>query len=641
MRGGDVSRGLIAALALAAACGSEPRVVHVLVRAPVGVDLREARWTGAARVVRAEASARVLALDVVPGAGGGIAIEHDAACTLAVPLDADVALDLVPFLRGPEDQPQAGFGADLTLAVEPGCREALAGRITWREEPGAGPAATLSLSRNGFGARLRFSALELARPPARGVVAISPRTREAHLLRATWHGHGHADVELRVLVAGASRATGLPSVPLGARVLLAGGPFSIVSQPPRAAAALARGDIARIAGAPASLDWIEPALPGEYVLADPTGAELVLRVGGHASTPLDCGRAECHAAETAAAQASAMTHAFEHDLGGRDAGCAFACHTTGEPGLPDEGFAHVARELEIDPWHLDATQVAGVPRGLRRVAGVGCTACHGPGAIPEPDASWAILRSEVCATCHDAPPAYTHPTELAASRMARADDDPRTRAGTCARCHTTAGFLADVGARAARPGLALAAGLGVSCAACHAPHQAGSVGRLVRHTTWPASLGDPVVAWADAPTSVCLECHAPRGDDASGAAAALVLGRGLGVAGTAPHAAIEGGCLGCHDDAGDGTHHAFAVDPTRCATCHEPTPVRDPAIRARALALAARHGIDASGPHAIVAEGAAPAARALALVLSDPAADVHAGALARAILDAAEAATVR
>src|SRR5690606_10045669 len=119
---------------------------------------------------------------------------------------------------------------------------------------------------------------------------------------------------------------------------------------------------------------------------------------------------------------SPMTHVLARGLSGElgpyPGSCALGCHSAGEPGLLDGGFAHVAEELGHGVPEASAGWDA-LPRRLRRVGGVTCTTCHGPGAVPERSARWAILRSDVCATCHDAPPRYSHAASYATSAMAR------------------------------------------------------------------------------------------------------------------------------------------------------------------------------------------------------------------------------
>jgi hypothetical protein len=46
----------------------------------------------------------------------------------------------------------------------------------------------------------------------------------------------------------------------------------------------------------------------------------------------------------------------------------------------------------------DAAWFADMPRELRRTSGVGCIACHGPAAIPEPAARYLVLRAEAATT---------------------------------------------------------------------------------------------------------------------------------------------------------------------------------------------------------------------------------------------------
>jgi hypothetical protein len=118
--------------------------------------------------------------------------------------------------------------------------------------------------------------------------------------------------------------------------------------------------------------------------------------------------------------------------------CAIACHAVGEPGLADGGFVNVARALGyLLPHHPEPDPWPGVPRALRRLAGVGCTACHGPAAIPEPESRWAILRSDVCAFCHDAPPRYRHVQAWRSSKMATPSQAAlsRERSAGCDGCH--------------------------------------------------------------------------------------------------------------------------------------------------------------------------------------------------------------
>jgi mono/diheme cytochrome c family protein len=322
-----------------------------------------------------------------------------------------------------------------------------------------------------------------------------------------------------------------------------------------------------------------------------------------------------------------------------------------------------------------------MPSALRRVSGVNCLACHGPGTVPEPQGRWALLRADVCATCHDAPPRYGHVAAFKTSKMSRADADPRTRDDTCARCHTTWGFLDQPERRP--PAHAGEAGIG--CAACHAVHPehreegATTVGRvcaaaLPREVAVPAALEGRVPNTA-AKSRVCLPCHTPDGDGGpASSAAALWLGHGgldpetgAPLDGEGPHAAVEGGCVGCHrsgpDGLGKGASHGFHADQAACAGCHAPKTEDVAAFRAQAQALferlsdstIARAGAgDTTGsagtgrdpPHATPRrfDRSTPRGRALhdvLLVLEDRGAVAHNAPYARRLLDAAERALSR
>jgi predicted CXXCH cytochrome family protein len=300
---------------------------------------------------------------------------------------------------------------------------------------------------------------------------------------------------------------------------------------------------------------LQPDASGEWYLLDGDGRQLILRSARYDETPLDCGRAGCHAAIADAAAASPMTTVLARGLtrpsggavpafGAGDPGCAEGCHTVGEPGgVPDGGFSHVASELgEAGAAHTWED----LPRALRRLGGVGCLACHGPAALPEASARWSILRADVCAVCHDAPPRYGQVAAWRQTAMARADRDPRTRiGGACVRCHTTWGFLGTTAARRPPDG---AGPVGISCAACHAVHLSPSPPRALLRS------GD-----------VCVACHDtdPQGPLPFASAAAIRSGRGgLDPANGAPlvdAAAPAPACTGCHRG------HRFTAAPTAAA----------------------------------------------------------------------------
>jgi hypothetical protein len=567
------------------------------------------------------------------------------------------------------DAPAApvGFGASFPVVAKPLCAVATAGTVSWRRVSGAGPA---DLPETGFAVRASTPSLAeaLGGPAPWGVIPLSPRTRGEVVLEALWSDGKGVEERHEVRVAAAPRARGLASTPVGTRVYL--GPLAstwrLDAGPAKSAAV-----VEATAGAPS----LVPDVAGDYRLVDGAGRALTLRAARYDETPLDCARAGCHPSEAKAAEASRMTSVLARGLaplsvveknvrgGGALAtfgagypGCALACHATGEPGVSDGGFSHV--QAELGGSALGARPWDEVPRALRRLGGVGCLACHGPGALPETSARWAILRTDVCATCHDAPPRYGHVVAWRGNAMSRADRDARTTQGACARCHTTWGFLA----RAERRPPVEVGTVGITCAACHAPHAPGAGARapsLLRAPPSPTLLAAAALSDSARASAVCLPCHTPEAGEASpsASAAALWLGRGglepstgAPLEGPRPHGAVARGCVGCHrtgpPELQRGAAHAFAARREDCASCHAGgVPPDDVRARARAawqLARARLGGDADAGPRHANGQRldlATPLGRAawdVALVLEDPAAAAHNAPYARLLLSAAE-----
>ena len=132
---------------------------------------------------------------------------------------------------------------------------------------------------------------------------------------------------------------------MGARVYLAGSGWRLLAAPPGHGAGAAALDTR------AATASFLPDVAGDWTLADAGGRALHLRSARYDETPLDCGRAGCHADVAGAAAASPMTGVLARGLspvagqGGTLAfgpgypGCAIRCHAVGEPGVSDGGFA--------------------------------------------------------------------------------------------------------------------------------------------------------------------------------------------------------------------------------------------------------------------------------------------------------------
>jgi hypothetical protein len=569
----------------------------------------------------------------------------------AAPPEAGLKLTAVPLIDfGPRYLPQVGYDRVVEIRARAGCRKADGIEIEWAQVEG--PALRdMQISDRGW--TLRGRTLPLAHffpnPLPKGVVAISPRTQGRYVLEATARLPFGAAITKRITITSLARSTGLSTVAVSQRLLFGDADLSL-----RVAPRGSRAQVEITAGAATFMADVA----GRYVLAPVAGRPIELQALAHERTPLDCGRRECHASQAADARDTAMSRALErladpHGAVPNAARCALECHVVGEAGLDDGGFVDVSRALRFAD--LEHTPLSALPAALRRLAGVRCTSCHGPGTIPPPATRARILRADVCATCHDAPPTYNHVNEWKQSRMARADQDVRTRvAPACARCHTTGGFLDALGVRG-RHDLSRDPddqAVGIACAACHAPHGAHRARALLRATAAAESLA-PDAALHAMPSALCTQCHAPLDQEVepSASSAALWLGRvrvpdalGGGVLeGPAPHAALEGGCMACHGSAPAAarasTRHDFAVEAQRCRACHMQDPSADQVrIRERARQLADELAASCAiaGPNGPGPEHANPGARAcrgppglararyaMSLVLEDAAAHVH------------------
>jgi len=524
--------------------------------------------------------------------------------------DATAVFDVRP------DRAQIGYDAPFSISVH--FRDAGREEVDVRWTQLGGPALRdIAVSERGYRFSARTARLSECRegPLPWGVVPLSPRTRGEVVLQAEWRlASAAVSHRERIVVAAATRSRGLPNVPIDQRLYLGGAGWRIMEAPPEGRATLEERD---------GVTTLRPDARGIWQLSDGDGRALRIQAGRYVETPLDCGRSGCHVEIARAVQSSPMTWALARRLQERgvvrdapsaetqpakDLSCALACHTTGEPGIHDGGFFDVASDLRISSSLEGVSETAQLPRVLRRLGSVGCLACHGPSALPEADARWSILRSDVCAHCHDAPPRYGHVVAWRTTSMARADQDPRARSDrACTSCHTTWGFLEEIGradaredeirARVPPEGVGM---VGIACPACHGVHEASADSRerrhLLRAPRLPAMFDD-VPAEARAQSATCIACHAPREAArpsrserqraetvepplAQASASALWAGRagidpetGAPLVAPSPHLAVEGGCVGCHTGGPDaiehGQSHSFRADGSRCTSCHD------------------------------------------------------------------------
>ncbi len=550
-----------------------------------------------------------------------LAIRGDAPITLSAPgtcpqtIAREVtAADLRAAIEVPSDLPDVGWNAPFSLRVQPTCDEARRGRVDWRVIEGV--LASFEIADGGFSLRGRTRAQPAETRPW-GIVPVSPRTRGTTVIEARWTDErGHA-LTRTVRVSAAARASGVASIAVDQTVHLGGRGWRLLRSTP----ADVRPELVEIEP---DLHRFRARRPGQFVLLDEKQRPLSIRAGLHERVPLDCGRSECHRAATDDVQTSPMTHVLRNGLEGAlsstyDPACAIACHAAGEPGLDDGGFVAVAARLGFSLPAPHAGAWDALPRALRRLGGVGCTSCHGPAAIPEPTARFAILRADVCATCHDAPPRYSHVAAWRASAMAQSDRDPIAAGDpACQRCHTTAGFLRTLSSARREDAPREAGPIGIACAACHAPHAAHGAS-LVREVAVDAPF-----AALPPKDRICVPCHE------SGAAAVWAGRSGA----TSPHASV--GCTGCHmtaraGDADRGSAHAFRVDYAACRACHT-RGLPSPQEMLRPLVPPSERGSPAHVARMRQTKPSDPQALGMRALAEDRAAWVHNSRYVRAVL---------
>ncbi len=265
---------------------------------------------------------------------------------------------------------------------------------------------------------------------------------------------------------------------------------------------------------------------------------------------------------------------------------------------------------------------------LAGLANVQCDSCHGPtnspghppnagtGVTPDPD-SRVSIKSEVCGSCHGAPPSYgryqqwkesLHANYNGASRgvATTASDNATTgdnRANSCARCHTGQGFLAWVdqstdtdgtigsmnmllqgaanngnngnatGAELRSLGLTAADVHPQTCATCHDPHATGNKSLVPNNATVRVSGDIGMTAGGFAATglgrgAVCVACHNSRNGkhDDTVLATDPVAPIAFGTPHDGPMSDVLLGVNAYFVTPGQRGGHSYIADT--CATCH-------------------------------------------------------------------------
>ncbi|GEM_PF-627831 len=546
--------------------------------------------------------------------------------------------ELVPRLQIVRDRAEVGFGESFRLKAVPNCAVPEESRIRWQQR--ALPSGKLTESwGNELSGRMPSLKSVLGAELPWGIVPISPRTQQklsvrATLLSPTGNELGNATTTLSA----AARASGLPNVAVNHTLQLGGGGWQLLKRPPGSHAELGVGD---------GFSSFLADMPGNFELRDDAGRGLRVHAARLDSMPLDCGRSGCHTEVVKSFESNPMAKALDI-VPVAERACAVGCHTQGEAELDDGGSGQVRRELGLTEFALTSADV--LPRDLERVSHVGCLGCHGPGAIPEATARWGIVRSAVCAVCHDSPPEYGHHQAWSETAMAKPPTDARMQNVPCARCHTTTGFLhtqtVDAPLRDPPPQVRVS---GLTCVTCHAVHSDSKLPHLLRAVK---TEGFPVLGLGS--SQVCVSCHSAGSREEYPSASAASIWAGSGgfepitgepLAGPTAHRDQGRGCLLCHGgDTGGlkrGADHSFTASRDQCQLCHA-APLGASELRGRAERAWAALGFEAWSQHGqerrhFSRTSARDRARYnLSLVFEDPAFDAHNSAYAELLIAAVE-----
>jgi hypothetical protein len=196
-----------------------------------------------------------------------------------------------------------------------------------------------------------------------------------------------------------------------------------------------------------------------------------------------------------------------------------SCHTVGydtNPLAVNGGFDDIATQTGWTfPTVLTNGNWAAMPAALQNVANIQCENCHGPGSehaysLGDTNRISVSFYPGDCGQCHDATTHHIKNPEWNNSKHAistRIPSGPNRTA--CARCHTAGGFEGYIeNMTVNQPYATNTVYTGITCAACHDPHDASNPHQLRAGST--VTLGAGITVTNAGTGGFCMNCHQSR-----------------------------------------------------------------------------------------------------------------------------------
>ena len=283
----------------------------------------------------------------------------------------------------------------------------------------------------------------------------------------------------------------------------------------------------------------------------------------------------CHADKQTNYDMTAHATAFKRKISGEEgffsASC-ISCHTIGydtTAGATNGGFDDIATQLGWTfPSTLTPTNWTGMASNLQLKANIQCENCHGPASthmtsLGNTNAIDISLSAGTCGQCHDSMSNHSKNFEWGGSL--HSTGYVFRFSGSCMPCHSAKGFIAirDPSYSASNPPRSTEQE-GITCAACHDPHEMGMGGKQLRVITTATLSNGVVITEAQAGSGVlCINCHHSRQeaktrvegtssiDPHYGTQGDLMAGEngyeyGLSMPSSRHMLAVTNSCVGCH-----------------------------------------------------------------------------------------------